>query len=114
MTDFLKELRQANLERQAIWPGAEIVDGLFRAVELGNEAGETLGAVKKLYRHDRSIAGNRKVVNREDLFQNLRDEIGDTLISLDLLAIEYGISLEEVTRSKFNQTSESNGLDILI
>lgn len=111
MSDFLEELREANLNRQNEWPGydPEKIGSLFRAAELAGEAGELVNAVKKLYRHENGIAGNK--VSKDDLMVNLREEIGDVLISLDLLAIEYEIDLAECTIDKFNKTSNEVGLD---
>lgn len=109
---FLDLLREKNVQRQEEWPSDIIVDELFRANELAEEVGEVCGAVKKLYRHKHNIAGNTK--SFEELRQNLREEIGDVMICLDLLANKFDINIEEVTREKFNKTSEKNGLTTLI
>jgi NTP pyrophosphatase (non-canonical NTP hydrolase) len=84
--DF-KELRAANVMRQAEWEGNEQADTAFRALEVADEAGELCGAVKKLLRAQRGIAGSTLTL------QDVADEIGDTVISLDLLANELGIDL---------------------
>jgi len=104
MTDtFFKKLREKNNERQKLWAGAEHVDVLFRAVEFAGESGEVLNAVKKLHRARNGIIGNTKDIN--DLMENLIEEIGDVLITIDLLANEYDIDLEQAVKSKFNKTS---------
>lgn len=100
---FFKNLREKNNERQKLWTGAERVDVLFRAVEFAGEAGEVSNAVKKLYRAKNGIIGNTK--NIDDLMENLIEEIGDVIITLDLLANEYDINIEEAVKTKFNKTS---------
>lgn len=85
--DF-KQLRIANLARQAEWPGNEQADLAFRALEVADEAGELMGAIKKVARAQRGIAGSTLSL------QDVADEMGDTVISLDLLAIEMGFDLD--------------------
>ena len=86
--DF-SNLRAANITRQAEWPGKEKADLGFRALEVADEAGELMGALKKLTRAQRGIAGDTLSI------QDVADEMGDTAISLDLLAIELGLNLGE-------------------
>ena len=109
--DFLNILRSKNIERQSKWNGSEKVDNLFRAVELGEEAGEVLGAVKKYFRGN-NIKGNQKSL--EEILENLEDEIGDVLITLDLLALQYNIDLQKCTTTKFNKTSKKNDIAVYI
>lgn len=87
MSIDLEELRKANLLRQVEWKGNEQADIAFRALEVADEAGEMCGAVKKLLRAQRGIAGSTLSL------QDVADEIGDTVISLDLLANELEIDL---------------------
>ena len=47
-----------------------------------------------------------------ELRDQLRDEIADTFIYLDLLAQSQGIDLGEAVRNKFNRTSDKLGCDI--
>ena len=110
--DFLNILRSKNIERQSKWNGSEKVDNLFRAVELGEEAGEVLGAVKKYFRGSNNIKGNQKSL--EEILENLEDEIGDVLITLDLLALQYNIDLQKCTTTKFNKTSKKNDIAVYI
>lgn len=109
---FLQVLRSKNIERQLKWPGSEKIDALFRAVEVGEEAGEVLGAAKKYYRAINGIAGNKKT--KEEIRENLEDEVGDVVIALDLLCIQYGIDIETSIRRKFNKTSKSNNINVYI
>lgn len=113
MTDtFLNTLRQKNNKRQTLWAGAEKVDVLFRAVEFAGEAGEVANAVKKVYRAKNGIIGNNKDIN--DLMENLIEEIGDVLITIDLLANEYDIDLEQAVKSKFNKTSHKVNIPVFL
>ena len=86
--DF-KKLRAANVARQVEWTGNERADLAFRALEVADEAGEVAGAVKKLARAQRGICGSTMTL------EDVADEIGDTVISLDLLAFELGLELED-------------------
>lgn len=104
----LRPLRIANETRQAEWPGGEHVDLAFRGLELWGESGELGNKLKKLVRIQRGIKGTTEGL--PDLMSDICDEIGDVLISLDLIAMELGIDLSLATRSKFNQTSEKHGL----
>lgn len=110
-TDFLIHLRSMNRKRQTYWDGYDQIDGMYKSNEFGNEAGEVMGAVKKLYRHDLGIAGNT-TKSREELFTDLEDEIGDAIISLDMLADYYGIDIEKAAKSKFNKTSDKVGIEV--
>lgn len=100
--DFLQALREINAARYAAWAGSDEVDVLFSGVELGEEAGEVLGAVKKLERERRGWRGSRVTV------EDLADEIGDVIIVLDRIAGAYGIDLRQAVADKFNKTSIAN------
>ena len=104
-------LRTANRIRQENWPGGEHVETLFRAVEFGGEAGELLDAVKKLTRARKGIAGN-KDQTLDTLTQAVKEEIGDVLISLDILADDLGIKIEDCVPMKFNKTSLKVGVPV--
>ena len=97
-------LRQANKRRQQEWPGNEKADTSFRALELAGEAGEVAEAVKKLLRAERGIKGS--TATRDDVAA----EMGDLLVSLDLLADSLGIDLGKAVREKFNATSQKYGM----
>lgn len=109
---FLNQLREKNNKRQTLWSGAENVDILFRAVEFAGEAGEVANAVKKVYRAKNGIVGNSKDIS--DLMENLIEEIGDVLITIDLLANEFDIDLEDAVKSKFNKTSNKVGIPVFM
>lgn len=98
-------LHAANAARQVLW-GGKSQGPLYRAVELAGEVGELCNVVKKLERERLGLVGSR--ATREQL----EDELGDGLICLSLLALEYGIDLDAVAARKFNKTSEKLGFPI--
>lgn len=108
--DLFDHLRAANRARQEVWPGGDKADGPFRTIEFGEESGELLGAVKKLMRFQRGIAGNVGK-SEADLIQSVREEIGDVLISLDLMVDFLDIDLRECVPMKFNMTSAKVGVN---
>ena len=99
MSISFDNLRRANDKRQQEWPGSDQADLEFRTIEVAEEAGEIAGAVKKLLRSQRGIKGTTADLN------DIEDEMGDLIVSLDLLASELGIDLGEAVVSKFNKTS---------
>lgn len=100
---MLKELREANTERQKEWGGDDRCDVAFRAVEVAGETGEMLEKVKKYLRGERGIQGTTASA------VEVADEMADVVIGLDLLAAQMGINLAAAVPSKFNQTSEKYG-----
>jgi NTP pyrophosphatase (non-canonical NTP hydrolase) len=97
-------LRDANVNRQKEWPGNEQADVAFRAIEVAGEAGEVLEKVKKLLRAQRGIKGSTATAD------DVAEEMGDLIVSLDLLANELGIDLGRAVRAKFNATSQQHGM----
>ncbi|MFY0619049.1 MazG-like family protein [Shimia sp.] len=85
MTIF-QDLREANVSRQAEWTGNDQADAAFRALELADEVGEVLASIKKWLRAQRDICGTTMTL------QDVADEIGDAIISLDLLLCEVGVA----------------------
>jgi NTP pyrophosphatase (non-canonical NTP hydrolase) len=104
MTDFLTDLRYANIARNREWDPEAKLDAAFMALELGGEVGEAQNVVKKLERERLGIPGSRATV------LDLADELADVLICADRVAMQFGIDLEEATKRKFNITSEKVGL----
>lgn len=110
----LAKLRIANRTRQKEWPGYEqAANPLFRAVEFGGEAGELLDAVKKLTRAQEGIAGN-KGKSLDDLRQAVMEEVGDVLISLDMLCDILGVDPYDCVPMKFNKTTRKVGLPVFM
>lgn len=68
------------------------------ACEMAGECGEACNKVKKRRRGENVP------------LQEVADELADTVIAADLLAIRLGIDLGEAVRVKFNATSLKNGL----
>lgn len=114
--NFLEELRSANTQRNLQWAGPNAIpqDELeFRCIEFAGEAGELTNAVKKVLRHRINIRGNTEDI--EAIKQNIREEIGDILITLDRLAEALGVDdVEECTRDKFNKTSKKVGIEVYL
>ena len=104
--DSLTLLRKANADRQKLWDPNKLATPLFRATELGGEAGEALNEVKKLEREKMGFRGSRTTIEK------LGDELADIIICADLVAAEYGIDLAEAVKRKFNETSDKVGFDI--
>lgn len=100
----LRELRRANLERQAEWCPDQAPDLSFRGNELAGETGEACNVIKKLERERHGWCGSR------DTIEHLGDELADVVICADLVAIAGGIDLAEHVVAKFNAASDANGL----
>ncbi len=98
------ELRDANQRRHIEWTDNGEVSLGFRGLELGGEAGEVLNEIKKLERGRMGMAGGK------DDLQVLTEELADVIISVDLIAMDLGIDLEDAVRKKFDRTSEKYGL----
>lgn len=106
MTTLCRTLREANAARQKVWDPQNQITPLYRAVEMGGEAGEALNVVKKLERERLGINGSRTTPTE------LAKELADVVICCDLIALDYGINLEKAIQEKFNETSAKVGLDV--
>lgn len=71
------------------------------------ELGEAANVVKKLNRERDGINGN--TATAAALRHQLRKEIGDTFVYLDLMAQALGFKLEDAAREVFNSKSEQIG-----
>lgn len=100
---FIKELCDKNKHRQIEWDASDDIGVLFKAVEFVGEVGELCNNIKKLERESLGLSGSR--ISRSDL----EDEFGDVMITLSLLADCLDVDLEEVTKRKFNKTSDKMG-----
>lgn len=108
-------LRIANLSRCRRWHNGGVADWTperwFTAT--AGELGEAGNALKKLFRVQDDIANknapDRDIQSREQAIEKIADEIGDTLIYLDLFAASLGIDMEDAARRVFNRTSEKCG-----
>ena len=108
---MLNELRQKNIDRQAAWPGAQTIDIAFRGLELAGETGELCNKLKKLTRIHQGIAGTNPS-ERAALMQDIREELADVVICVDLIAMDLDINLADAVPEKFNATSDKVGLDV--
>lgn len=97
-------LREANRHRQTVWDAGNRIDLAYRGNELAGEVGEACNVIKKLARERLGIRGSRATL------QQLREELADVVICVDLIAMSEGIDLDEAVREKFNATSEKVGL----
>lgn len=101
-----QKLRIANLSRCEKWHGSAGVHDWNLSewgVAMGGECGEALDAIKKINRVDSNILGNKK--SREELMNDLANELADIIIYADLLAARAGIDLDTAIISKFNEVS---------
>ena len=67
------------------------------------EFGEAANAAKKLNRVRDGIRGNKETP--DELWTNLRKEIGDTFVYLDLLAQAHGFTVAEAATEVFDAKS---------
>lgn len=101
MTDFLLQLRRADLARDYEQSnGGKIKFSLsFRGCELAGEVGEACNILKKLEREAIGAVGSRATPDQ------LVEELADVIICVDLIAMEFGIDLADAITKKFNKTS---------
>ena len=102
----LHDLREANNQRQAEWPGSDKADIAFRTIEIAGEVGELCEAVKKYLRAERGIAGTGGTL------EQIAEEMADAIISIDVMAMQLGIDLCVSVPKKFNKPSKKYGLSI--
>ena len=106
-------LRAVNVDRCARWHPGFPNDGLWNGADWSNaaagEMGEACNVVKKLRRQE---TGGRGAVDPDYavLLSKLGDEIADTIIYLDLLAVFYGIDVAAAVVRKFDAVSVREGL----
>lgn len=101
-------LRSANSARQQEWDSENKISIEYRGNELAGEVGEACNIIKKLARERIGIRGSRATK------AELRKELADIIICVDLIAMGEQIDLDEAVREKFNETSEKLGLQTRI
>jgi NTP pyrophosphatase (non-canonical NTP hydrolase) len=101
-------LRAANVARDKLWDPFGKLDASFRGVEFAGEAGEVCNVIKKLERERLGLRGSR------DTVAHLTEELADTIICADLIAMAYRIDLAHAVGWKFNATSEKMKLPVMI
>lgn len=88
---------QSKTAETAIYPGkGELVGLTYTAIGIGDEAGEVLGKVKKLYRDD-------NMTLTEERRQALKAELGDVMWYISQCATELGLSLEEIAEANIEK-----------
>lgn len=106
-------LRAVNVGRAARWHPGFPDDGKWNGADWSNaaagEMGEACNVVKKLRRQE---TGGRGEVDPDYavLLSKLGDEIADTIIYLDLLAVFYGVDVAAAVVRKFDAVSVREGL----
>lgn len=103
-----QELRTANGTRSEKWHGDTSWSLSDWGIAMMGEGGEACNVVKKLNRIRDGIVGN-KGLSKEKLMEKLSEELADTAIYLDLLALHAGVDLEAAIVEKFNRVSVENG-----
>lgn len=104
----LRDLRDANVKRQAEWCPDQQPDLSFRGNELAGETGEACNEIKKLERERQGWRGSRTTVDK------LAAELADVVICADLCAMQAGIDLHAAVAEKFNATSRAVGLSTML
>lgn len=107
-----EKLKDKINQRKNFWAGGQHIDLTFMGLEVGEEAGELQGALKKIIRDNKGIAGNK--VGREKLEANLKHEIGDVIICIARIAEELNIDVDDCIKVAFNQKSDQLGLEVKI
>lgn len=74
------------------------------------ELGEAANVVKKLNRYRDGVPGNK--VSEAELRDQLRKEIGDVFVYLDLMAQSLGFSIADAAKEVFNSKSAEIGYPV--
>jgi len=76
---------------------------------LAGETGELCNVIKKIRRHETHTVQYYNTPPVENLIEDLKDEIADVFLYLDLVAYHFGLDLEQCIIPKFNAVSEAQG-----
>ena len=76
------------------------------------EVGEAANVVKKLNRVRDGVPGNK--VSADELRDQLRKELGDVFVYLDLMCQSLGFSIADAAAEVFNAKSKEIGYPILL
>lgn len=118
----LDDLRAANIQRSKELAKQENPTDLAQwSNGLAGEYGELIEAFFNYAKTLKVCNTTKKILreangdpNTKDLLENLKDEIGDIIISLDLLCNKLNISLSESVKNKFNKTSNKRNSTVFI
>lgn len=97
-------LRDANIARDKEWTTGGELSLSYRGNELAGEVGEACNILKKLDRERLGMVGSRASIDE------LKEELADVLICVDLIGMALGFDLNKTVADKFNKTSEKYGL----
>lgn len=105
--DF-KTLSDIHRKRQEEYHDINLWSTLEWAGSMCGEAGEAANIAKKIKRID---CGSKKKSkkSREELVRHLGEELADTVLYADLIAISLGLELEDLIKDKFNKDSLKDG-----
>lgn len=109
MSGVLERLREVNQRRCEVAFGHTINSWsvLEWAGAAAGEMGETCNIAKKMIRHRDKVRGNKGPdTSLEFLKSKLANEIADTVIYLDLLALHQDIDLAAAIAEAFNNKSK--------
>jgi len=116
LTDLtFQQVTDANVARCNRWHKGGLTDWAVSdwAVAMMGEAGEACNAIKKLRRVEDEIANisdeGRLLATRDEAIAKIGEELADTFLYLNLLAVRLGIVLADKVVAKFNATSERYG-----
>jgi NTP pyrophosphatase (non-canonical NTP hydrolase) len=105
------EFSQANRERCESPLGFNHKLGAWSSSDwmtaLVGEVGEAANVVKKLNRHRDGVPGNK--LTKDELQAQLRKELGDVFVYLDLMAQSLGFSIADAAVDVFNAKSADIG-----
>lgn len=109
------DVTTANVARRDRWHKGGLTDWSISdwAVAMAGEAGEVCNAVKKLRRVEDEIANisdpDRQLSTRKEAIAKIGEELADTFLYLNLLAVRLEIHLPTEIVRKFNIVSERYG-----
>lgn len=111
-------LRDINTKRAELWHKGGLTEWSISdwAVAMAGEAGEVCDAVKKLNRMNSGFTSANNPPSQKEAYAAIAQEIGDTVLYLDLLASRCGLKLEDCVRETFNRVTrrEAFGEDFLL
>jgi hypothetical protein len=81
---YYSTLRAANDAREVEWDTGGLLDGSFYSNELAGEVGEAIDAARLLAAYDSDVSLEQRA-------QEVRDELADVTICIDLLAKKFGL-----------------------
>lgn len=114
MSLTFQKLAETNYDRATTWHPGGLSEWTVSdwAVAMAGECGEICDAVKKLNRLEIDLHSNnvRQPADREAAVKAIAQEIGDTLVYMDLLAQRLDLNLEDCVRDTFNRISVRENL----